>query len=153
MKSKYRWKSFMMNHSQLHQDGFILKFHEVPYRTKFRRTKVPKIWIRAENFVRRKILSAENFVRRNILSAEFLSSSWHNMIRVFMALSKMRHWKWAIQRKMYFFVFVFLCMQSLHHYITQLTSLSSLKMPESSFLGLARVLNNLAPSVCQSVSL
>ena len=41
----------------------------------FRRTKVPKIWLAAENFVRRKILSAENFVRRNILSAEILSNT------------------------------------------------------------------------------
>ena len=41
----------------------------------FRRTKLPKFRVGAENFVRRKILSAENFVRRNILSAEFLSSS------------------------------------------------------------------------------
>ena len=49
--------------------------NKIPYRTKFRRTKVPKIWPAAENFVRRKILSAENFVRRNILSAEIQSTS------------------------------------------------------------------------------
>ena len=30
----------------------------------FRRTKLPKIGLGAENFVRRKLLSAENFVRR-----------------------------------------------------------------------------------------
>ena len=42
----------------------------IPYRTKFRRTKLPKIRLAAENFVRRKVLSTENFVRRNILSAE-----------------------------------------------------------------------------------
>ena len=42
----------------------------IPYRTKFRRTKLPKIRLAAENFVRRKVLSAENFVRRNILSTE-----------------------------------------------------------------------------------
>ena len=41
--------------------------HVLPYRTKFRRTKVPKIWLCAENFVRQKILSAQNFVRRNVL--------------------------------------------------------------------------------------
>ena len=33
--------------------------NKIPYRTKFRRTKVPKIWLAAENFVLRKILSAE----------------------------------------------------------------------------------------------
>ena len=49
----------------------------VPYRTKFRRTKLQKIWLAAENFVRRKFLSAENFVRRNILSAEILYMSNH----------------------------------------------------------------------------
>ena len=38
----------------------------IPYRTKFRLTKVPKIWLSAENYVRQKILSAENFVCRNI---------------------------------------------------------------------------------------
>ena len=32
--------------------------------TKIRRTKLPKIGLGAENFVRRKFLSAENFVRR-----------------------------------------------------------------------------------------
>ena len=36
----------------------------------FRRTKVPKIWLAAENFVRRKFLSAENFISRNILLAK-----------------------------------------------------------------------------------
>ena len=36
--------------------------NNIPYRTKFRRTKLPKIWLAAENFVRRKFLSAENFV-------------------------------------------------------------------------------------------
>ena len=34
---------------------------------RFRRTKLPKFAIGAENFVRRKILSAENFVRRNFV--------------------------------------------------------------------------------------
>ena len=50
-----------------HKNLFVFN---VPYRTKFRWTKVPKIWLAAENFVRRKIFSAENFVRRKILSAE-----------------------------------------------------------------------------------
>ena len=35
---------------------------DIPYRTKFRRIKVPKIFHAAENFVRRDILSAKNFV-------------------------------------------------------------------------------------------
>ena len=34
---------------------------KIPYRTKFRRTKVPKICLAAENFFRRKFLSAEIF--------------------------------------------------------------------------------------------
>ena len=33
----------------------------------FRRTKLPKFRVGAENFVRRKVLSAENFVRRNFV--------------------------------------------------------------------------------------
>ena len=45
----------------------------IPYRTKFRRAKGPKIWLAAENFVRRKFCPPEHFVRRNILSAEILS--------------------------------------------------------------------------------
>ena len=32
---------------------------KIPYRTKFCRTKLPKIWLAAENFVRRKSFSAE----------------------------------------------------------------------------------------------
>jgi hypothetical protein len=60
----------------------------IPYRTKIRRTKLPKIGLGAENFVRRKFLSAENFVRRNFLSAEFLSRSYLSIIRVFMLLPK-----------------------------------------------------------------
>ena len=39
---------------------------QLPDRTKFRRTKVPKIWLAAENFVRKKILSAKNFIRRQL---------------------------------------------------------------------------------------
>ena len=31
----------------------------LPYRPKLRRTKVPKIWLATENFVRRNILSAK----------------------------------------------------------------------------------------------
>ena len=65
---------------------FALK---IPYRTKIRRTKVPKIWLGAENFVRRKYLSAENFVRRNILSAEILSKSFYIATFDFMKPSKM----------------------------------------------------------------
>ena len=38
-------------------------------------TKMPKIWLAAENFVRRKLLSTENFVRRNILPAKILNIS------------------------------------------------------------------------------
>ena len=64
----------------------------IPYRTKIRRTKLPKTWLGAENFVHRKpprtifggqncrnfelvpkILSAEKCRPRKILSAEFLS--------------------------------------------------------------------------------
>ena len=37
---------------------------------------MPKIWLAAENFVRRKFLSAKNFVRRNILSAKILNIPW-----------------------------------------------------------------------------
>ena len=44
-----------------------MPFFAVPYRTKFRRIKVPKIRFCAENFVRRNILSAECFVRRKSL--------------------------------------------------------------------------------------
>ena len=43
---------------------------KIPYRTKFRRTKLPNIRLAAENFVRRKVLSAENYVRQNNSSAE-----------------------------------------------------------------------------------
>ena len=52
---------------------------EVPYRT-FRRTKLPKIWPAAENFLCQKGLSAENFVHRNILSAEIQNIS--NSIKI-----------------------------------------------------------------------
>ena len=44
--------------------------HQIPYRTKIRRTKLSKFWLGVENFVRRKILFVENFVRRNILFVE-----------------------------------------------------------------------------------
>ena len=49
------------------------------YRTKLSRTKVPKIWLRYENFVRRKFLSDENvfptkiFVRRKFFPTKILS--------------------------------------------------------------------------------
>ena len=49
---------------------------------------MPKIWIGAENFVRRKFLSAENYVRRNILSAEILSKSLYSLTFDFMMLLK-----------------------------------------------------------------
>ena len=55
------------NFTILYTHVYVIVITRVPYRTKFRRTKVPKIWFCAENFVRRKILSAENSVRRNIL--------------------------------------------------------------------------------------
>ena len=50
---------------------------------------MPKIWLGAENFVRRKFLSAENFVRRNILSAEILSKSLYIASFDFLMLSKL----------------------------------------------------------------
>ena len=53
----------------------LADINELPYRTKFRRTKLPKIRLDAENFVHRKVLSAENFVRRNILSTEIWNMS------------------------------------------------------------------------------
>ena len=58
---------------------------DLPYRTKFQRTKLSK-FPSVENFVRRKILSDENFVRRNILSVGILSKALYRMIFALMEL-------------------------------------------------------------------
>ena len=52
---------------------FFDEVFELPYRAKFRRTKLPKTWLAAENFVRRKFLSSKKFCPPKILSAEILS--------------------------------------------------------------------------------
>ena len=90
-----------------------MTFVNIPYLTKIRRTKLPKIWLGAENFVRRKILSAENFVRRIFLSAEFLSRSWLSIIRVFMLLPKIDIRNLLTRRTVRM---LYLGMQSLHHW-------------------------------------
>ena len=47
---------------------------QIPYRTKFRRKKLPKIWLAAKN-VRRKVLSSEYFVRWSLKNVKLIQIS------------------------------------------------------------------------------
>ena len=56
----------------------------LPYRTKFRRTKVPKIWLAAKNFVRRKFCPPKYFVHKNskyTLYLQIISKSYQTSVK------------------------------------------------------------------------
>ena len=69
----------------LYTELYGMLIDDLPYRTKFQRTKLSK-FPSVENFVRRKILFVENVVRRIFLSVEIWSNSLHSMIFVLMVL-------------------------------------------------------------------